>query len=357
MIAMRTTHRCLLVAILFAILCFCDGAAVASLARRQQIDAPIIAKRVQSESSLSIPQRLGAGGSSRAVAQMLLYPVDALRTLAQTRDHRTLADVGARALVRGCTITSSFALFIGAIQFGIFGATRKYVGPVLASALGAAGSCIVSVPQEVVKQRLVTGVYSSFRQACKTIYQQEGIRGFYSAWRPTMIRNVPFVVVTFTANDVIKNKILSKRGNESKELSVRENLVVGISSALLGAVVTHPADVVKTRMMTQAASTAIPYTSNMDCIRTIAKTEGIAPFFSGFVQRSLYMGKEAMACVRMQAIVSSAFLIRLVLLYIDSHRSPLGSSVCTQWSSLSSTRAQKQSIAWKRVTIICSPTS
>ena len=227
---------------------------------------------------------------------MLLYPIDALRTLAQTRDHRTLADVGASALIRGCATTSSFALFIGGIQFGIFGATRAYCGPVVASALGAAGSCVVSVPQEVIKQRLVTGVYSSFRQACATIYQQEGIRGFYSAWRPTMARNVPFVVVTFTANDLMKQRLLKNR--ESKEFSVRENLVIGISSALCGAVVTHPADVVKTRMMTQAASTAIPYTSNMDCIQTIFKTEGVAPFYSGFVQRSLYMGKETMAMRR-----------------------------------------------------------
>jgi len=159
-----------LLLLILSIFSFCDGAAVA-LVRPKRIDAPIITKQLRSESSLSIPQRLAAGGCSRAVAQMLLYPVDALRTLAQTRDHRTLADVGANALVRGCATTSSFALFIGAIQFGIFGATRKYVGPVLASALGAAGSCAVSVPQEVIKQRLVTGVYSSFRQACKTIYQ------------------------------------------------------------------------------------------------------------------------------------------------------------------------------------------
>jgi hypothetical protein len=67
-------------------------------------------------------------------------------------------DVGAATLFRGCTMTSSFALFMGAIQFGIFGATRQACRPVVASALGAAGSCVVSVPQEGIKQRLVTGV-------------------------------------------------------------------------------------------------------------------------------------------------------------------------------------------------------
>jgi solute carrier family 25 S-adenosylmethionine transporter 26 len=108
-------------------------------------------------SALSIGSKVIAGGASRALAQAILYPVDALRTLAQTRDGRTLADVGMQALVKGCAQTSSFALFTGAFQFGIFGIVNPHYGPLVASACGAAGSCLVSVPQEVIKQRLITG--------------------------------------------------------------------------------------------------------------------------------------------------------------------------------------------------------
>lgn len=178
--------------------------------------------------------------------------------------------------------------------------------------MGAAGSCLVSVPQEVIKQRLVTGVYSSFRNAVGTIYRTEGLRGFYSAWRPTVVRNVPFVVATFTtmdflkqyrlesrsyANDVNANANANGNGNDHRmdndkqlALTVAENLVIGIISSLVGATLTHPADVVKTRMMTQAASKALPYSSTMDCVKTIWNTEGIRAFYSGFVQRSVYMG-------------------------------------------------------------------
>ena len=230
---------------------------------------------------------------------MMLYPLDALRTLAQTRDGRTLADVGAKALVRGCATTSSFAILIGSIQFAIFGATREKYGPIVAAALGAAGSCVVSVPQEVIKQRLVTGVYKSFRDAVATIYRTEGVTGFYSAWRPTVARNIPFVVVTFTAMDFLKqSRLESKRHDHDHDhgddkvlsLTVAENLAIGISSSLIAATLTHPADVIKTRMMTQAASKAIPYTSTLDCIQTIWKTEGIKSFYSGLLQRSAYMG-------------------------------------------------------------------
>lgn len=246
------------------------------------------------EQALSIHQRLLAGGMRRGISQMILYPIDALRTLKQTRDAKTLADVGYKALVRGCATTSSFAFFIGSIQFAIFGATRDTCGPVVSAALGACGSCLVSVPQEVIKQRLVTGVYSSFRQAVSTIYKTEGVAGFYSAWRPTVLRNVPFVITTFTAMDLMKEYILSASsedgGEKRNSLTVVENLAIGISSSLIGATLTHPADVIKTRLMTQAASKAVPYSSAIDCAQVMLRTEGVKSFYSGFPQRCSYMG-------------------------------------------------------------------
>jgi len=272
---------------------FLPGASASSLAvplKRQPRPKSFITLPVVAQKGLS-------GGCSRALAQAVLYPIDALRTLAQTRDGRTLADVGANALFRGCLTTSSFALFQGAIQFGIFGIAKPHYGPVVASALGAAGSCLVSVPQEVIKQRLVTGVYSSFRQAVATIFQTEGVLGFYSAWRPTVSRNVPFVITTFTTMDFMKQRILTARRNNNRnnnemsttELTALENLIIGTGSAFMGGIVTQPIDVVKTRMMTQAASTATPYTSALDCVVTVMKTEGWRKLYSGLGQRSVYM--------------------------------------------------------------------
>jgi solute carrier family 25 S-adenosylmethionine transporter 26 len=238
---------------------------------------------------MSISQRLLAGGVSRAIAQMTLYPIDALRTLAQTRDGRTLADVGASALIRGCTTTSSFALFMGSIQFAVFGVCRSYNIPTSASsALGAAASCVVSVPQDVIKQRLITGVYTHFGEAVTTIFKTEGISGFYSAWRPTMARNVPFVMTTFTTMEFLKRERLSKKEG-SAELTLLENVAIGMSSAFVAGLLTQPFDVIKTRMMTQAASTAAPYKSALDCLRTILETEGPLTLYSGLKQRSMYM--------------------------------------------------------------------
>jgi solute carrier family 25 (mitochondrial S-adenosylmethionine transporter), member 26 len=228
-----------------------------------------------------------AGGLSRSIAQITLYPIDALRTLAQTRDGRTIADVGVSSLARGCVTTSAFALFMGGIQFAVYEGCRNSLGPFLSSAMSAVSSCIVSVPQEVIKQRLVTGVYSSFREAITTIYTTEGVRGFYSAWKPTMLRNVPFVVTTFVTMDYLKNRRL--RSTNREELTLSENVVVGMSSALVAVLLTQPADVVKTRMMTQAASTQLPYKTAVDCMAAIVTTEGPLTLFAGLKQRSIYM--------------------------------------------------------------------
>jgi solute carrier family 25 S-adenosylmethionine transporter 26 len=234
-------------------------------------------------------KQLIAGGLGRSLAQMTLYPIDALRTLAQTRDGRTLADVGVSSLVRGCTTTSTFALFMGSIQFAVYEGFRHSLGPFLASATSAVSSCVVSIPQEVIKQRLITGVYSSFREAVSTIYSTEGVLGFYNSWKPTMARNVPFVMTTFVTMDLLKNRRLKATNREGEELSLSENLVVGMSSAFVAGLLTNPADVIKTRMMTQASSMQVPYKSALDCLSTVVKSEGPLTLYAGVKQRSIYM--------------------------------------------------------------------
>lgn len=248
----------------------------------------VATSRLQRPRTLTVGQRLLAGGTSRAMAQMTLYPIDALRTLAQTRDGRTLADVGVGALVRGCTTTSSFALIMGSIQFAVFGfCCSKQVPTLVSSALGATASCLVSVPQEVIKQRLVTGIYPSFRSAVAQIWEAEGVKGFYSAWKPTMARNVPFVMATFTAMELLQQQLVRHRAQ--KNLSLSENMAIGMSSALVAGLLTQPADVIKTRMMTQAASNALPYRSALDCLSTIVREEGVLQLYAGLGQRSTYM--------------------------------------------------------------------
>ena len=84
---------------------------------------------------LNNQERLLAGGSARFGAQLVMYPADALRTLAQTRaGAKTLAELGPRTLISGCATTSMFAFGVGGLQFSIFGALNPKIGALFASA-------------------------------------------------------------------------------------------------------------------------------------------------------------------------------------------------------------------------------
>eukprot|EP00816_Leptocylindrus_hargravesii_P001266 CAMPEP_0196816352 /NCGR_PEP_ID=MMETSP1362-20130617/54881_1 /TAXON_ID=163516 /ORGANISM="Leptocylindrus danicus, Strain CCMP1856" /LENGTH=254 /DNA_ID=CAMNT_0042193649 /DNA_START=209 /DNA_END=969 /DNA_ORIENTATION=- len=245
---------------------------------------------------------MASGGLARMAAQMALYPVDTMRTLAQTRTGaKTLAELGTSTLIRGCTLTSIFALPVGAIQFFTHGKVKKLLQKkerqypavfvdLQASISAACASLVFTIPQDVIKQRLQTGIFPSFREGVKNLWKEEGIWGFYAAAIPTAARNVPFVVITFTSFSLLEKRLLERKGGSEQQLTGWETLCVGISSALFAGVVTQPIDVVKTRMTTQAATSLAPYSGILDCIQSMWKDEGFTAFYAGLVQRSAYMG-------------------------------------------------------------------
>jgi hypothetical protein len=187
---------------------------------------------------LSIFQTLVAGGSARAISQFSTYPFDALRTISQTRKGaKTLRELGTSKLLAGSVSTSLFAFPLGAVQFTVFGTVKKILSPIVGNTAASAGitgtavaiassacaslaSCAVGVPQEVLKQRLVTNIYPNFGTAVQTIWKTEGLKGFYVGWGPTIARNLPYIVITFTTFNHWKTQELKKR-EDNKEGSTK----------------------------------------------------------------------------------------------------------------------------------------
>lgn len=265
-----------------------DGRVVSSRPRRA---SELVAGAKPRRAPLNAPERLLAGGSARFGAQLLMYPADALRTLAQTRTGaKTLQELGIMTLVSGCFTTSTFAFAVGGLQFSIFGALRPAAGPVLSSMAASLGSSVAGVPQEVIKQRLVTGIYPNFRTAVGTILRTKGPLGFYEGGGATITRNLPFVVITFCSFDAYSRRLLARKP-EGSTLTTAESLFGGVSSALIGGLATQPIDVIKTRLMTQGAvAGAVPYTGVVDCVRTMLATEGAGVFLAGLRPRMAYLG-------------------------------------------------------------------
>mmetsp|Transcript_36191 Transcript_36191/g.39245 ORF Transcript_36191/g.39245 Transcript_36191/m.39245 type:complete len:473 (+) Transcript_36191:46-1464(+) len=277
---------------------------------------PITKKSAQPVAPLSIVQTLVAGGSARAISQFVTYPMDALRTISQTRKGaKTLSELGVSKLVAGSVSTSMFAFPLGAVQFTVFGNVKKILSSLFRTETGAIGtavamtssacaslaSCAVGVPQEVLKQRLVTNIYPNFGTAVRTIWNTEGLLGFYQGWAPTVARNLPYIVITFTTFNHWKTQELKKRstarGGEdnkngsstSKVLDTKTALRFGMGAAFIGCLATQPLDVIKTRMMTQAASNLPPYSGALNCVQDIIATEGVSAFLAGLPPRVLYI--------------------------------------------------------------------
>lgn len=53
------------------------------------------------------------------------------------------------------------------------------------------------VPTEIVKQRMQTGVYSSFAEAINGIRAAEGVFGFYRGYWSMIAREIPFSFIQF----------------------------------------------------------------------------------------------------------------------------------------------------------------
>jgi solute carrier family 25 S-adenosylmethionine transporter 26 len=205
---------------------------------------------------LSVFQTMLSGGCARAISQAVTYPMDALRTISQTRKGaKKLSELGAGVLFSGAVQTSLFAFPLGAVQFTVFGNMKKaitsVVGPatggikgtavaIASSACASLASCAVGVPQEILKQRLVTKIYPDFGTAVSTIWKSEGLKGFYVGWAPTVARNLPYVVITFTTFNHWKTQELKKReGTQSANLDLKTSLRFGMGAALIGCLATQ----------------------------------------------------------------------------------------------------------------------
>ena len=102
--------------------------------------------------------------------------MDALRTISQTRKGaKKLGELGAGVLLSGAVQTSLFAFplrqftclreckkvlssALGSVTGGIKGTAIA----ITSSACASIASCAVGVPQEILKQRLVTNIYPNF---------------------------------------------------------------------------------------------------------------------------------------------------------------------------------------------------
>ncbi|KAJ6839763.1 S-adenosylmethionine mitochondrial carrier protein [Iris pallida] len=145
-----------------------------------------------------------------------------------------------------------------------------------------------------VSQKTVTpmyGYYTGMFQAGQSIWKQEGLKGLFAGYWPTIVRDVPFAGLMVTFYEALKD--VTKYGKETflpdSDMQTNgsfEGLILGGLSGGFSAYLTTPLDVIKTRLQVQGST--IRYDGWLDAFQSIWKTEGLNGMFKGSVPRILW---------------------------------------------------------------------
>ena len=122
---------------------------------------------------------------------------------------------------------------------------------------------IISNPIIIIKTRYeVVGFneYNSIRDACRKIYVQEGLGGFFTGLKVSLIRDVPFSGIFYPIYNLFKKELLilyeaangpiSTSGDRLKALTMISS-VASFSANIASCTLTHPIDLIRTRIFFQ----------------------------------------------------------------------------------------------------------
>jgi solute carrier family 25 protein 38 len=180
--------------------------------------------------------------------------------------------------------------------------TRKTLGSradhsLAALFCGSSARCLATMalmPFTVVKTRFEASgtnhIYRGTFDALKTIASQEGARGLYSGWIATIARDAPFSGLYFMFYSKFRENMQKVTVNNKEMPQAAVNLSSGLTAGVIATLVTHPPDVIKTRLQTQVfgqENSNYYYKNTWDATVKIYKTEGFGAFFKGAVPRML----------------------------------------------------------------------
>ncbi len=278
---------------------------------------------------------LVAGAASGAAARLLTYPTDTLKARAQLRGalpsvgaasprstlaaaRAALAAEGLRGLYRGCsavllgTVPANLAYF-GGYELGRRLLPREWAGGHAAAADAATGvlaqllAGVVYTPIDIVKERmqtagLVRAAYSSAGtgatapQSALAAFSAlsaggAGLRGMMRGYWATNAVWLPWNALYVAGYEAARGAAadaLSLQGPEALPAPVVA--ACSATAAAAAAVITHPADVVKTRLQVLSGTPASACSARLSALslaRQQLANEGMASFWAGLTPRLL----------------------------------------------------------------------
>eukprot|EP00160_Parvularia_atlantis_P013853 Unigene3113_Nuclearia_a/m.9553 Unigene3113_Nuclearia_a/g.9553 ORF Unigene3113_Nuclearia_a/g.9553 Unigene3113_Nuclearia_a/m.9553 type:complete len:303 (-) Unigene3113_Nuclearia_a:242-1150(-) len=154
---------------------------------------------------------------------------------------------------------------------------------------------VVIVPFELVKIRLQDpknrGVYKNTFDCAAKILRQEGLAAFYKGIESTLWRNGVWNGGYFGCIHFVRGALPQPKTSTQESW---RNFAAGFVGGTFGTMLNTPFDVVKTRIQNQGsmltASGAPKYHWTLPGLATIAREEGLAALWKGFVPKVVRLG-------------------------------------------------------------------
>lgn len=214
----------------------------------------------------------------------------------------TVAEEGARGLAKGWAPTLFGYSAQGLFKFGLYEVFKVYYADLIgeekaflyrtslylaASASAEFFADIALAPFEAAKVKIQTtpGFANTFREAVPKMAGQEGIAAFYKGLVPLWMRQIPYTMMKFacferTVELLYKHVVPKPRADCTKGEQLVVTFAAGYIAGVFCAVVSHPADVVVSKLNQAKGSTAAQ----------VAKQLGFAGLWKGLTPRIIMIG-------------------------------------------------------------------
>ncbi|VDK65639.1 unnamed protein product [Anisakis simplex] len=149
------------------------------------------------------------GACAGLAVDLSLYPIDTVKTRLQSAQGFKAAG-GFKNIYRGMSSVAIGSAPGSALFFSTYTATKHFFGNqsskthAIAACIGEIVACGVRVPTELIKQRAQATHGRSITTICRSIFNSEGIRGFYRGYLSTLSREVPFSLIEFPLWEALK---------------------------------------------------------------------------------------------------------------------------------------------------------
>lgn len=169
-------------------------------------------------------------------------------------------------------------------------ASGQLSGPGHVAAGGCAGmtEALVNCPFELVKVRMQArsnaGLYKNTWHAARSVIQTEGALTLYRGFGSMLWRNGVWNGAYFGIIQQVK-RLLPVWSSERGQLAT--NFTAGTISGLIATMLNTPFDVVKSRIQNTLPGQPRRYTYTLPALATVAREEGFAALYKGFVPKVL----------------------------------------------------------------------